>query len=70
MAFNEEIFFYNIGTYLTFGYFSLYFVSVIFYIIKGIKEFKNHIKKYIHDHKNDNDTLKKIQTTHNENKEI
>jgi len=63
LAFNVEIFKYNIGTYFTFGYFFFYFISVLFYAKKGIEDFKKSLKDYIFPRKNEQyDTMKHIKS--------
>ena len=45
LAFNSNIFSYNYGTYMSFGYFLLYFVSLCISIKKGLNPILGHIPK-------------------------
>ena len=40
LAFNTNIFSYNIGTYVTFAYFYLFLISLIIHQIKGTEQLK------------------------------
>ena len=69
LAFNVEIFKYNLGTYLTFGYFFFYLVSLIIYRVKGTKKLKKDIKTIYKENKESNNKENEMNISEKKEKE-